>query len=189
MNTKELIESLEKAKWEFECALETNGGELTLELEELEGTINNMQESLRTDGVDDLGRWLKGIQDDIATAKDEAAAAQRRVKGLQNYETYVKGLITQCMRLIGQETVKGKYYSFTQREAVKTTIIADALNDKYLEVATKAAHAAGLPEYIDVALKTTTTLLRDNGETDVINEEHTPSILFRKPRKSLESQE
>jgi hypothetical protein len=56
----------------------------------------------------------------------------------------------------------------------------------WLDVATSAAHDAGLPAYVDVVLKTTTTALKEWGATDFIETSTADAVRFTKPRGTKE---
>lgn len=192
MNTSEingLLFALSAATIELEDKYLESGGEVTPEAEALENKLAAVKLLLNTEGVDSLGRWLKAKQDEIAAAKAEKAAADARVKSLQKTEEYIKGEIARILRATGTERVKGTYYSFTQATSVKSSVKTDALNDAYLNLVRVTAHAHGLPDWVDVVLKTTATELQDSGDPDAaafleVNE--TPSVRFNKPRAAKE---
>ena len=56
----------------------------------------------------------------------------------------------------------------------------------YLDIATSAAHDAGLPAYIDVVLKTNTTALKEWGATDLLEVTTGDAVRFTKPRGAKE---
>ena len=87
MKVTELIQKISRLKWEMEIALEENGGELTPELLETQECIEEMKGLLSGEGIDALGRWLKGVQDEIASRKAEADAAARRLKNLKGHRS------------------------------------------------------------------------------------------------------
>ena len=187
MNTQEInaaLAALNATSWDLETAYIENGGEVTEETENLEARLAAVKELLTTDGVDSLGRWLKAKQDEILAAKAEKAAADARIKALQKTEEYIKGEISRILIATGTEKVKGTFYSFAQATSTKTSVLTEALDDAYLEAVTAAARAAGLPECVDVALKTTTTRLKEAGEemAAFVDVESSPSVKFTKPR-------
>lgn len=187
MNTQEInaaLAALNATSWDLETAYIENGGEVTEETENLEARLAAVKELLTTDGVDSLGRWLKAKQDEILAAKAEKAAADARIKALQRTEEYIKGEISRILIATGTEKVKGTFYSFAQATSTKTSVLTEALDDAYLEAVTAAARAAGLPECVDVALKTTTTRLKEAGEdmAAFVDVESSPSVKFTKPR-------
>jgi hypothetical protein len=184
MNIKETIAEISRAKWMLEMALEENGGELTPELLEQADTLEDMKELLAGEGIDELGRWLKSVQDEIATRKAEADAAARRLKNLKSYEDYVKGLIGQALDAIGAEKVKGSFYGFKRTTSTRSSVDQEALDAKYLERAETALRHALIPEYVHVSLKATTTELREAGALEFVDEVSAPALSFTKPRKA-----
>ena len=187
MTTQEInaaLSTLSAVTRELEEAYIENGGEVTDLTEEMEQSVTAIKELLTTEGVDSLGRWLKAKQDEIATAKAEKAAADARIKSLQKTEEYIKGYISLVLRTTDTDKVKGSFYSFAQSTSVKSTLNGEALDDAYLSKVLVAARTAGLPDCIDVELKTTTTRLKEAGEEfeQYISVETAPSVRFGKPR-------
>ena len=189
MKVTELIQKISRLKWEMELALEENGGELTPELLETQECIEEMKALLSGDGIDALGRWLKGVQDEIASRKAEADAAARRLKNLKGYEDYVKVLIGRAMDLLelgtnaaGEKVAKGSFYSFKRTTSTTGSVKADEL-DKYAPIVEDLAHDAGVPSFIRVKLTATVKELREAGEAGALFLEETsaPSIRFTKP--------
>ena len=199
MNIKETIANISRMKWELETALEENGGELTEELLDQYNALEDMKALLAGEGVDELGRWLKSVQDETAALKAEADAAARRVKNNKSYEDYVKFLIGQALDAIGQEKVKGQYYGFSRKTSTKSKLNTEALDEAFLEHITEAARNAGLPGYVDVALVTNVTRIKEYAEANkgyleedenplvFVEETSTPSLGFTKPRANKEA--
>ena len=195
MNIKETIANISRMKWELETALEENGGELTEELLDQYNALEDMKALLSGEGIDDLGRWLKSVQDEIAARKAEADAAARKVKNLKGYEDYVKLLIGQAIDALdlptndkGEKVAKGAFYGFKRTSSTKSQLDAEALDAAYLDLVTEAARAAGLPGCIDVELKTTTSRLNEAGEDFAVfvDVETSDTVKFTKPRKAAE---
>ena len=196
MNIKETIANISRMKWELETALEENGGELTEELLDQYNALEDMKALLAGEGVDELGRWLKSVQDETAALKAEADAAARRVKNNKSYEDYVKFLIGEALDALelptnknGEKVIKGQFYGFKRTTSNKSSVKQDDLDAHYLEIAQVGARMNGLPDYINVVLKTTTTELREAGGNalDFLEETSTPAISFTKPRASKEA--
>ena len=199
MNIKETIANISRMKWELETALEENGGELTEGLLDQYNALEDMKALLAGEGVDELGRWLKSVQDETAALKAEADAAARRVKNNKSYEDYVKFLIGQALDAIGQEKVKGQYYGFSRKTSTKSKLNTEALDEAFLEHITEAARNAGLPGYVDVALVTNVTRIKEYAEANkgyleedenplvFVEETSTPAISFTKPRANKEA--
>ena len=181
MNTQEInaaIAKLNGLTWDLENAYIENGGEVTEETEKMEGLLAEVKGLLTTEGVDSLGRWLKAKQDEIKTAKAEKAAADARIKSL----------VSRVLIATQTDQVKGTYYSFSQSTSTCTSVLTEALDNKYLEKVTKAARKAGLPDCVDVALKTNATRLQEAGEkmAEFVEVETNPAVKFTKPRAAKE---
>ena len=190
MNAQEIkatLAEINRKKYELEAALEENGGELTPELLQSLEILEDLKALLAGDGVDDLGRWLKSVQDEIATMKAEADAAARKVKALKGQEHYVKFLIGQALDAIGAEKVKGQYYGFTRKTSTTNKVAQDELEAAY-NPAILAALGDLLPGWLHIQLKTTATELKDAGGDALAFLETTeaPAIGFTKPRASKE---
>lgn len=191
MSTQEINEALARLS-DYAGRLEDlyieAGGEVNDETEQLEGEIAALRLLLTTEGVDSLGRWLKSKQDALASAKAEKAAADRRVKSIQNTIDYVKGEITRLLQTTGTEKVKGTYYSFAQAVSTTAKVDAEALDTEYLDLVTEAARDAGLPAFVDVALTTTATRLKEAGEdaAPYLHVTNTDTVRFTKPRAAKE---
>lgn len=195
MNIKETIAEIARAKWTLETALEDNGGELTPELLEASDTLEEMKSLLAGEGIDELGRWMKSVQDEIAARKAEADAAARRVKNLKGYEDYVKGLIGQAMDLLdlptnkaGEKVAKGSFYGFKRTTSTKSSVDQESLEEYYLPEIVDVLSHAGIPSFIHIQLKATATELREYGgeAMDFLKETDTPALSFTKPRAAKE---
>ena len=191
MNAQEIkatLAEINRKKYELEAALEENGGELTPELLESLEILEDLKALLAGDGVDDLGRWLKSVQDEIAARKAEADAAARKVKALKGQEDYVKFLIGQALDAIGAEKVKGQYYGFTRKTSTTNKVAQEELEAAY-NPAILAALGDLLPGWLHIQLKTTATELKDAGGDALAFLETTeaPAIGFTKPRASKEA--
>lgn len=188
MNIKETLANINRAKYELEAALEENGGELTPELLDQYNALEDMKALLAGEGVDELGRWLKSVQDETAALKAEADAAARRVKNNKSYEDYVKFLIGQALDAIGQEKVKGQYYGFTRKTSTTNSINYEAIEQDWGAIAEDAFLKAGLPDWLHITFKTTVTELKDAGGDALAFLETTeaPALGFTKPRANKE---
>ena len=198
MNTRELIEKIQHARFELDAALEENGGELTPELLAQYDTLEDMKALLAGEGIDDLGRWLKSVQDEGAALKAEADAAARRVKNNNGYEDYVKGLIGQAMDLLdlptndkGEKVAKGQFYGFKRTTSTHSSVNADALDMAFLEAAEHAVRLAGIPTWVGIKLTTTTKELRAAGGDAMayLDEGTAPALSFTKPRANQKKDE
>ena len=190
MNNAEINETmlaLSQKSWALELMYNENGGEVTPETEALEADIQDLTERLLNEGVDSLGRWLKGKQDEIATYKAEKAAAEAKIRAAQKTEEFIKTKIYYLLEATGQDKVKGSFYGFARSESRKSSIRDERLNERWLDDVQKAARAfAGLPECIDVYLKTTTTRLTEAGLDEYVEVATAPAVKFSKPRAGKE---
>ena len=194
MNYKDittLLADLQNEIWKLEDLYVENGGEVTEETEDQEALVEGIRELLNTDGVDALGEWLKSLEDKKAELKAQRDFVNRKIKANENSIEFVKATIRRVMDATETDKVKGALgYSFARTESNKTTVLTDALDDKYLDLATDAARDAGLPAYVDVVLKTTGTQIKayaeaNNGEgAEYLETETAPTIRFTKPRAS-----
>ena len=186
MNVKETLANINRSKYELEAALDENGGELTPELLEQYSALEEMKALLADEGVDELGRWLKSVQDEKAALKAEADAAARRVKNLAGYEDYIKFLIGQALDAIGTEKVKGQYYGFARKTSVTNKVNQEHLDETFLAAAEHAVRLAGIPTWVGVQLKATATGLKEAGEDALafLDTTEAPSLSFTKPRAS-----
>lgn len=178
-----------------------NEGEVTEDSAQLEEQLEAIKTLLNGDGIDSLGRWLKGKEDERATLKAEKAAIDRRIKATERTIDYIKFQVGEVLRATGCEKVKGLSYSFAQATSTKTSVNMDIIDNQFLDAATDAARDAGLPSFIDVALVTNVTKIKDfienlpEGEDlefdpfTYINETTTPTIRFTKPRVAKEKKD
>ena len=74
----------------------------------------------------------------------------------------------------------------------KTTLDTEKMDERWLDAVTEAARNAGLPGYIDVALKTTATRVKEwaqthEGQGDMyLITDTADAVRFTKPRKAKE---
>lgn len=168
----------------LEDAYVENEGEITEETMSMEDQIADLQEVLLGDGVDELGRWLKAKEDQKAALKAEKAKIDSMAKAVDRSIDYIKGLIDTILFACGQEQVKGLLYSFKRTVSTTHTANTDIINQRYLDVAAKAAHEAGLPEWVGISLKPSWALVPAGTETDEFNTVTKQTVTFRKPVKS-----
>ena len=161
-----------------------NGGEETEETAALEAAKESVRQFILNEGVDDLGRWYTSKQDERETAGAELEATRRRIKSLDNTLDYISGLIGTVLDAAGETKVKGSWYSFTRTTSTKSSVLQDEIDGHFLPWVEEAARKAGLPEGIDVVLKTTTTALKDHGLDDFYVTETAPAVRFTKPRQT-----
>ena len=190
MDYKELnqvLANLDQAMVTLEDLYIENEGEVTEQTEQMEQEISGLQELLTKDGIDLLGGWLKAKEDKKKSLKAEKDYITRQMAAIDETIDFIKEKINQVMVATGQERIKGdRGYSFTATTSTKTEIRKDALNDCFLEIAQVGARANGLPDWLDVQLKTTATEIKNAGGDALmfLDETSTPSVRFTKPRVS-----
>ena len=91
---------------------------------------------------------------------------------------------TEIMMATGTEKAKGNYYAFSKTVSETNTVDTDELDRIWLAVASSAAHEAGLPDYVDVVLKTTATALKEADATEFISTNTKDTVRFTKPRRT-----
>lgn len=166
--------------------------EVTPEIDALDTAAQATRRLILTDGIDLLGRMLMSREDRLKMWKAEKAAADRKVKAAQKSIDFVKSLIVDAMKLTGVEKVKGSYYSFSAYVSEKTTLDTEQMDERWLDAVTEAARNAGLPGYIDVALKTTATRVKEwaqthEGQGDMyLITDTADAVRFTKPRGGKE---
>lgn len=176
-------DALEAIKRDLIDAYEANGGEITEETEALEAQREAITDLLEGEGIDTFGRWYKSVEDERAMYKAEKAAADRKIKATEKTLDYIKQVVGDVLRATGREKVKGAFYSFQQFVSKQTSYDAEAVDAEYLEKVIAAARAAGLPECIDVALKTTASRLQaDEDNARFVSVTENPTSKFTKPR-------
>ena len=183
---QDALATLNQLSVELEDQYIENDGEVTEATEEMEARKAAVQDLLQNDGIDALGRWLKVKEDEVKMWKAEKAAADRKVKSAQNTVDFVKAKIAEVMTMTGMDKAKGAYYSFSKYVSEKSSVNQDEMDRLYLDIATSAAHDAGLPAYIDVVLKTNTTALKEWGATDLLEVTTGDAVRFTKPRGAKE---
>lgn len=192
MNNKQIndaIASIQELSFYLEEEYENNGGEVTEYTEEMEAKIQSLQTLLSGEGIDSLGRWMKAVEDEITTIKDEMNYLSTKVKAKQNTLAFVKSRINGVMQFLGMDKVKGQNgYSFTRYISTETSVNKDALNSLYKDRVLKLMAEDGIPEWVTFNLTASTT--RAMGCEDVpeglFTTTETPSVKFLKPRKKKE---
>lgn len=186
MTTKEINEAIARlnaVSQELEDIYVNGGGEVTPETEALEADINELVAALLSEGIDDLGRWLKSRQDAATAARAERDTAARRVKSLDKSVDYVRQLIRRVLDAAGKDKAKGTFYSFTSSDSVTTTVNTGTLEGLYQEMAEQAMRNIGIPSWVTVKLGATKQLAPEGEDLSYIFQESvTPTVTFRKPR-------
>jgi len=195
MNYKDIQDALgtiARLSAELEDQYIESEGEVTPEAEALEAEKEAVAHLLQNDGIDALGRWLKLKEDEVKMWKAEKAAADRKVKSAQNTVDFVKAKICEVMIATGMDKAKGNYYCFSSYVSEKTSLDTEQMDERWLDAVTEAARNAGLPGYIDVALKTTATRVKEWSQTHdgqglaYLITDTADAVRFTKPRGGKE---
>lgn len=194
MNNKEinsLIESLNASMWAFENYMVENDGVCDEASDQMEERIGILKELLTTEGIDSLGRWLKAKEDEIKSLKAEKDYITRKINAATGTIDYIKTQMNKILTAAQMQEIKGANgYKFQVTTSTKTEVLKDALNDAFLEIAQVGARANGLPDWVDIQLKTTATEIKNSGDMDALSflqETSSPSVRFTKPRASKEA--
>lgn len=185
----ELIDKIHGYTQDVEDLYEENGGEVTYETEGLEERIAQMKELLQDDGIDALGRWLAAKQHQIEVAKAEREIVNRRIKGIEATIDYIKSLVGTVLDTTGETAAKGYYYTFKRGTSTKRSVLQEEIDKAYLDEVRMVAKKVGLPDCIQVVLKTTTGALADAGLAEYyVNVETAPSVTFLKPNAAKKNE-
>ena len=196
MTSKEINEKLAMLDGLNRCIedeFESNGGEITAETQELLDRTEALKALLEGEGIDSLGRWLKGVEDRVKALKAERDSIARKIKAENATIDYIKGQIRLVMDQLGIEKAKGLSYSFNAYESSRLQLDADRLDADWLELATEAVRNSGLPGFIDVCLDTSATRIskwaeeHENEGSQYIFTESAPAVRFVKPRANKET--
>ena len=183
-----LLDRMRQLTGDLEAMYVETGGEVTPATEAADAEIGTIAETLLTEGVDSLGRWLRSKQDEAAAVKAEQDYLARRKKSVENTVDYIKAKITEVMAATGRTKVRGDLgYAFAAYDAVKTTVDADRLSEEYGAAVEKAVRDAGIPEWVTVKLGASASLVPEEQELpDVFDRSVTPTVKFTKPRAAKE---
>lgn len=187
MNNKEInnaVAELYRTANTLEELYIENGGEITEETAEKEEQIEAIKALLNGEGIDSLGRWMKMKEDERETLKAEKAAIDRRIKAVNNTLEYIKFQVGQVLRATGCEKAKGLAYSFSQATSTKNSVNQEALDATFFEAAEHAVRLAGIPTWVGIQLKATTTELNAAGGDALafVETTTTETCRFTKPR-------
>ena len=185
----EVLARLSQASSNLEEMYAENEGEITEATEQAEEQISCLKQLLNTEGVDLLGRWLKSKEDRKKALKAEKDYITRQMAAIDEGIDFIKVKINQILTATGQEKIKGANgYAFKATNSVTTTINKEDLDKRYLEQAIEGARQYGLPEWLDIQLKTTTTRMKEAGGNALLylEEISKPTCTFTKPRANKE---
>ena len=184
---QDILSSLDYASYKLECAYTENEGEVTEETELMEAEVTAMKTLLNGEGVDFLGRWLKGKEDRKKAIKAEKDYLTRQSEAIDKTIEFIKAKIREVMVATGCEKVKGSLgYSFATATSTTTSVDKELLNEAYL---TKVQDAVKdiLPADVSVSLSASVSKLEDGTELpSYYNRTETPTVRFTKPRANKE---
>jgi hypothetical protein len=186
---EQVLGQLNQAMITLEDTYMESEGEITEQTEQMEQEISCLRELLAKDGVDLLGAWLKAKEDKKKALKAEKDYITRQMAAIDKTIEFIKDKVCHVMVSLGREKVKGdRGYSFTATTSVKAEVNKVALDEAYLKLALLAARQNGLPEWIGIQLKTTTSEIKAVGGDALmfLDVTETPSVRFVKPRASKE---
>ena len=112
---QDILSTLEYTSYKLEETYVENEGEVTEETELMEGEITAMKTLLNTEGVDLLGRWLKGKEDRKKALKAEKDYLTRQMEAIDKTIEFIKSQMFKVMVATGQEKIKGDLGSTTGR--------------------------------------------------------------------------
>ena len=184
---QDILSSLDYASYKLECAYTENEGEVTDETELIEAEVSAMRTLLNTEGVDFLGRWLKGKEDKKKAIKAEMDYLKRQTEAIDQTISFIKAKINEVMTATGCEKVKGSLgYSFATTTSTKTEVDKELLRMMYQESVEDALKDI-LPADVSVSLTASVSKLEEGAELpSYYNRTETPSIRFTKPRAGKE---
>lgn len=190
MNNQEIkaaLAALNETLFLLEEEYYENGGEVTEATEAMEQEIESLKALLEGEGIDSLGRWLKGKEDLIKTLKAERDSVNRQIKKIEEGIEYVKGQIYNVLTALKKDKVKGTYYSFAPATSRKTEVDKDILEEKYL-IEVSNALLDILPPW--VSFKLSASVKAVPGDMEELPSEfkviETPTCKFTKPRAKKE---
>lgn len=184
---KDALDTLEWASYHLEEAYTENEGEVTEETEKMEAEIEALRHLLNTDGVDFLGRWLKGKEDRKKALKAEKDYVSRQIEATDKSIEFIKAKIRQLMEETGCEKVKGSLgYTFATATSTKTEVDKELLKEMY-QAKAEAALKDILPADVTVTLGASVSKVQEGEDLPAYyNRTETPTIRFTKPKAKKE---
>lgn len=188
---QDILSTLDYTAYKLESLYVENEGEVTDETELLEGQVEAMKTLLNGEGVDFLGRWLKGKEDKKKAIKAEKDYLTRQMEAIDKTIAFIKAKINEVMTATGCEKVKGELgYSFATAISKTTQVDKELLAASYAEKVETAIREAHVPPYIGVTLTASSTKYEQFGIDGVDDElfvtTETPTVRFTKPRANKE---
>lgn len=184
---QDILSTLEYTSYKLEETYVENEGEVTEETELMEGEITAMKTLLNTEGVDLLGRWLKGKEDRKKALKAEKDYLTRQMEAIDKTIEFIKSQMFKVMVATGQEKIKGDLgYTFATAISTKTEVDKELLKEYYQEAVNEALKDI-LPADVSVTLTASVSKVEEGAELPgYYNRTETPTIRFTKPRAKKE---
>lgn len=188
MNNKDInaaLAELSRLQWALDDAFAENGGEITEELEGMLDQVENVRVLLESEGIDSLGRWLKGVEDRKKALKAEKDAIDRQMKGCDKTIDFIKHQVRLVLDMTGRDSAKGTCYSFVASNSRTVDTDKELLKELYLEKAVNAIHEAGIPQYVGVSLTASVSAVPQDEELpEIFKPVEDNTVTFRKPRET-----
>ena len=185
---QDILSTLEYTSYKLEETYVENEGEVTDETELMEGEITAMKTLLNTEGVDILGRWLKGKEDRKKALKAEKDYLTRQMEAIDKTIEFIKTKMNEVMTATGQEKIKGSLgYSFALSTSRTTEVDKDLLNEWYKQDIENALIELGIPNGVTFTLGAKVSDVPEDEDLPScfkVNEKAT--IRFTKPRAKKE---
>lgn len=167
-----------------------NGGEITEHTTMMEEDIERLKVLLTTEGIDSLGRWMKSKEDQIKSLKAERDSINRQMKACENTIDYIKFEISNLLRRLGLEKVKGTCYSYTATTSETTSVDKEILNQQFMETVEKKLRGGKkpvLPDDVTITLGASVKRVPEGEELPVYYiRKVEDTVRFTKPRASKE---
>lgn len=184
---KDAVVALDWAAYHLEETYVESEGEVTEETEKMETEIEALRHLLNTDGIDFLGRWLKGKEDKKKALKAEKDYITKQMEANDKTIEFIKSKIREIMDMTGCEKVKGSLgYSFTVSDSVKTEVDKEVIKEYFQEKVEEMVREI-LPPDITVTLGASVSRLPEGSELPSwYHRTETPTVRFTKPRTKKE---
>ena len=184
---QDILSTLEYTSYKLEETYVENEGEVTEETELMEGEITAMKTLLNTEGVDLLGRWLKGKEDRKKALKAEKDFLTRQMEAIDKTIEFIKSQMFKVMVATGQEKIKGDLgYTFATAISTKTEVDKELLKEYFQEQVNEALKDI-LPSDVSVTLTASVSKIEEGADLpNYYNRTETPTIRFTKPRAKKE---
>lgn len=192
MNNQEIksaLAALSETMYLLEEEYCENGGEVTETTIEMENAIESLKALVTTEGADHLGRWLKSKEDQMKALKAEKDSIMRQIKSCENTIDYIKQEVSNILRFLEIDKVKGTCYSFASSVSKTTSVDKDVLKDMYQERVEFVLRANGIiPDDVTITLGASVKALPEGTEVlpAYYNYTEKQTCRFTKPRASKE---